>query len=351
MTPQLEWLVRLTLFLLAALLAIFGYLVVRKLWENAKRARIDGMKETYRQAVYGYLLSGSETRLIQPGRGSWKEEALEELLLQCATLFSGDDTTDRIRAFAEKYLSGRYRKLLKGRRWSLRVNSLYRVERFDLRMMAPELRAMAEVSRTTPEEFTLIYKLLAWWGEPDVIGRIAGHRQIFPDFQRRLILSQMPPPLFLEAIRRLDELPEAWRYTAVDVIGIRRHAEYRAELDRLAESADVEMRIRALKALSQFDLVPPKEKYLTHALSDSWQERMMAAKLYGTIRDGMYAESLRTLLADAVWFVRSQAAQSLLSYANGSEELREIAATSEDKYAREMAAEWLERGGAGRHVG
>ena len=70
----------------------------------------------------------------------------------------------------------------------------------------------------------------------------------------------------------------------------------------------------------------------------------MAAKLFGKLRDPIYAEPLLQLLSDPSWFVRSQAAQSILHYPNGQAVLEHAAVHAEDRYARDMAAEWKGRG-------
>ncbi|WP_241738383.1 hypothetical protein [Anoxybacillus flavithermus] len=49
-------------------------------------------------------------------------------------------------------------------------------------------------------------------------------------------------------------------------------------------------------------------------------------------------------MKDAVFSVRSQAAEALLRMPNGLDILEHIAQTSDDRYARDMALEWLERG-------
>ncbi|WP_123040747.1 HEAT repeat domain-containing protein [Cohnella candidum] len=338
-------LLRAVLFLAALLLLTFGYLVVRKVFENFKAKRIAEMKETYMQPVYGYIRTGNESRMVHFNGGRWKEEAIEEILLQCSRLFRDEETGDRIREYAELHLMRRYAKRLSSRLWSHRVNTLHRLERFDLKSSAPVLTDMYLLPRTTMQEKYAILKLLACWGVEgtvDLLGRLDGK---LPDFEQRLILSRMSDRLFRQTVLRLGELPVSWRYTAIDVIGLFRRTEYGPELDGFADSADGETRVRALKALSQFDVIRPKKEYLIHAAAESWQERMMAAKLFGAIRNRQFEDVLVGLMGDPVWFVRSQAAQSLASYPQGAEVLRETAASSDDRFAREMALEWLERGG------
>ncbi len=332
--------------LLFVLVSLFIYLVIRKIILNGRHRKTDELTEKYRQPFYDYLLKGNESRLLLPDRDKRKTEALVQLLMQCAVLFRGDDSLNRIRAYAERYLSSRDREQLGRRSWNRRMQALHRIERFDMRAMEPTLLEMAKRRRTSEEERTILLKLLARWASSSAIDLIAATGTTLPDFQRRLILSQMEPDTFSAFIHRWNDLPSSWQHTAIDTIGIRRAVEHRAMLDELAVSDDGEIRIRSLKALCQLGYAPPSPRYLVHAESADWQERLMAAKLYGVIRSREHGAALASLIGDPNWFVRSQAAQSLLVYEEGARSLRKIAAASEDRFAREMAKEWLERGGA-----
>jgi HEAT repeat protein len=59
----------------------------------------------------------------------------------------------------------------------------------------------------------------------------------------------------------------------------------------------------------------------------------------------MYLPALNRLLSDSSWWVRSQAAQAILAFANGQVLLKNISVTAADPYARDIANEWWGRGG------
>ena len=70
----------------------------------------------------------------------------------------------------------------------------------------------------------------------------------------------------------------------------------------------------------------------------------MAIKACEYIRTPQLTLYLTELMSDSSFYVRSQAAQSLLRLENGVAILTELAVKAEDGYARDMAIQWLERG-------
>jgi hypothetical protein len=76
--------------------------------------------------------------------------------------------------------------------------------------------------------------------------------------------------------------------------------------------------------------------------AEFWPERMMAVKAMGEIARAEYIPVLERMMRDSSWWVRTASAQGLLRYPEGPELLSKIAEHDEDRYARDMAREWLE---------
>jgi hypothetical protein len=296
------------------------------------------------------LLEGERSRLLVPPSSTHVGfVALEQLLEQCAVLLDNEQVMERVHAMALQYFAPIYRERLQSRRWSLRMNSLYMMEKFALRELEEDIAAVLE-RQSSPalpaysDEVAQICKLLAMWDSPRLPARLLEHAPVLSDFHMKLILSKMSGHQFARMIMELDRLPSGWRWAVVDMIGLQRMEAYQADVERWTASEEPELRIRALTALSRMSLIAPKPAYAVHADSASWQERMSAAKLYATIRHPMYLPCLQRLLSDSSWWVRTQAAQAIARYPQGLEVLSEIAATTDDPYARDMAHEWRERG-------
>ena len=70
----------------------------------------------------------------------------------------------------------------------------------------------------------------------------------------------------------------------------------------------------------------------------------MAARLIGAMKAKEGIGDLIHLLHDRSWWVRSQAGQALAKFPEGKTILQEIAETTEDLFARDMAEEWIHKG-------
>lgn len=86
---------------------------------------------------------------------------------------------------------------------------------------------------------------------------------------------------------------------------------------------------------------------LVMALADeSWPVRAMAAQALGRLSATPAVDALSACVGDRSWWVRHHAAYALMSLGDeGRDALCELAARSDDRYAREMAREALDMGG------
>ena len=102
---------------------------------------------------------------------------------------------------------------------------------------------------------------------------------------------------------------------------------------------------RALGRLGMGEAIPA----LVMALTDErWPVRAMAAQALGRLSATPAVEALCECVGDRSWWVRHHAAYALLGLGEeGRDALCELAARASDRYAREMAREALEMGGAG----
>jgi HEAT repeat protein len=91
---------------------------------------------------------------------------------------------------------------------------------------------------------------------------------------------------------------------------------------------------------------------LVMALADeNWPVRAMAAQALGRLSATPAVEALSACVGDRSWWVRHHAAYALVNLGEeGRDALCELAARSDDRYAREMAREALDMGGDTRRA-
>lgn len=83
------------------------------------------------------------------------------------------------------------------------------------------------------------------------------------------------------------------------------------------------------------------ERLKQHLCSSHWQERLMAARLAGKCREERLLPLLYERLSDRSFVVRSEAAAAIARLPGGRTALRAAARTASDRYARDMARQWL----------
>jgi len=345
MGKEIAFAIILVLALAALLTVMFLYLILRKLAENRRRIRLNATSALLEKALLEWLLNGTDTRHMKQSGGKVAGEAAERLLERYAQVMSGDEVQARMRLYAEQVFTDRYRNCLRKPGGGTRMNTLRRIEIFDMRHMVHDLRGlMSRPGRLTPEEKVQTCKLLAKWDSTALLPLLEGRSLAVSHYHRRLIAANMDEAAFGRLLADADAYPGEWQLAAIDVVGIKRMEGRMPALLSMLRHTEEEYRIRALKALSELSLVPADERFLQHAGDAGWEERNMAAKLFGKLRDPIYLDALIGLLSDPSWFVRSQSAQSLMRYPTGTALLEQAAASAEDRYAREIAAEWLIRG-------
>ena len=81
-----------------------------------------------------------------------QKESAEELLKQFSKVLNEKDIIEKVSQFADLHFQEYYRKKLKSRRWSTRMNTLYYIEYLRMETMIPDITKMFTHRRTSHEE-------------------------------------------------------------------------------------------------------------------------------------------------------------------------------------------------------
>jgi hypothetical protein len=325
------------------LVILLVYLVVQKGKENRRQYQLHLYKEWYQRSIVQYVRG--ETRADAFSFSSdLEKEAVLELLDHFANLLEGEAVKERIRLFAEKHFQEWLRRQLKSRRWSMRMNALFFIEDLQMKTMIPDIEQLYHSAVVTKSEETKILTIYAEFGYFSVCQYMISPKYELSEFTYRVVFGHMNEAMLGEMRERFWELPPLGRYAFIDMIGIRRRQHEGEFLEYLLTADEPEIRIRSLKALAAMGCLLGKDELERHLHSPHWQERLMAAKLCGSIKAEQYVPLLIKLLCDVSFPVRAQAAEALARMPHGKEILKKAAVSASDRYARDMAQQWLERG-------
>jgi HEAT repeat protein len=151
-------------------------------------------------------------------------------------------------------------------------------------------------------------------------------------------------PLLVTALEQ-DLQGSALERAAVETLGLAAWRPGRAAIERRLAAGDPELRLAAARALGRLGAIECASSLMAALRDESWQVRAQAARALGRVQAPLAIPSLTRRLSDSAWWVRRHAAYSLAAMGeDGRQALREVADTSADPYARDMAREALDGG-------
>lgn len=334
-----------------ALLLLFFYLMFLKMAVNRRERRKQEWLERLSEgdsAFERYLGAGGYSSRTLVPREQLALEVFEEYLLHRLKLSQTAGEVERIRSYAAKYLAGYCRSRLSSRRKSERLNAMLSAESLRLTVLIPELEGVLKGRKYDAEERHMACRVLARFQHEPVVRLLSEDYFPMPPFVIRQMLQVLDPSWLERLMREPERLPADVRSNLVDVVRIRniRTAEMLALLEALLDSEHQELRIRTLKALANFGYMSDEaiEAFLLRINGvppEQWQERLMAVRLMGSLKDERFLDTLERLMGDPVYLVRTEAAKSVALFRGGRQRLERIAYAHPDRYAREIAAERL----------
>ena len=224
------------------------------------------------------------------------------------------------------------------------MNVLYHIEDFKMSNFQEEVLLLTRKKGLTNQETILILRILASIQYPQISSLLAERFFTLSEYDYRTILIRLENHLFNQFILSFHTEVMNLKKAILDVISLKRDLSYLTFTENIFSSYSGEIKLRALKALAEMGFVKNTNPYIELLYSSKWQERMFAAKLIGAIKEEAAISRLIELLHDQSWWVRSQAGQAINLFPNGKKVLRDVLATSNDEFAKDMAWEWLHKG-------
>ncbi|WP_273835894.1 HEAT repeat domain-containing protein [Guptibacillus sedimenti] len=333
------------LILFVVLTVLFLFLIGQKVRSNHFDRKKSEWKKYYLEHITSATQGKEELRLPE---NYPMIEAFEEVITRYYSLIKGQASTDQMEELVEKTLHDHYKKRLLHHRWSIRMNTLHRIEKLRMISLVEECVSLLDKKRTSELEVIQVLRLLANLQDDRLYMILLDEEKEYPNFY------------YLDLFRRLDDVhldyfidsisnfPHWVQFALIEVMGELGEYKYLRTIESFVTSNDTEFRIRSLKSLVKVGYVTDAMKVKASLHAESWQERMMSARLFKLVRDHRFLEDLLNLLSDESWWVRTTAAESLLAQENGRALLEDVAATHFDPFARDTAKEWLVRGGVDR---
>lgn len=347
--------ITITIILGFLLFCTYIYLVIIKVRNTKIIHKKQSWMDQHQEEIEAYLLHGDIEKITFKPTKSYHFSALEDFFSLYLTNYKVDKANDPVKKFIEHFLLDEYRKRLKDPMWSVRMNTLYFLDLFQLEKLQNDLLDRLKSKDLTNEEEYQIYILLASLGYERLYELFKESRGL-PPFLLNVMLNRLVGDENIdEYIDNFYEFQPSWQLALLDLIRSKNIRSWKVVnfLEDLLHTEDMELRVRALKTFAHIGYVSSRdviskwyekninrEDWLSNAVTG---ERLMSARLLGMIKDESFLPILEELIADSKYNVRAEAAKSIRKYKNGKNKLKEIAANHSDKYSRNIALEWVER--------
>lgn len=349
-----------TVGVISLIVLLLLYLMFRKYQRNRRLNDVAKLTKKMSEAespLNQYIETGERSRRML-AKSEVEKRAIEEMLIHRLSVSRSQLEQERIVELSEHYFADTYADELRSSRWSDRINALLYIEQFRMTRLKPDLLISLNRKSCTGDERFLILRILAIFQAAEIIDELEIAATEYSEIQLLQLVLLIRGERLEQLLEQFENYTPKLRYIIIDSLRINniRTQEVLQLLEELVFSKDAEMRIRAMKALANFGYMSPEaadrmQQQIEQEQSVSWQERLMRVKVINSTREERFLPYLEKLVSDDSYEVRLQSAQALLRYRQGESLLEHIAANHEDRFAKEMAQEMLERRNYERNVG
>ncbi len=294
--------------------------------------------QIYKHVLVDYLayLDGeTDQEPSLPQEEQIRVKVLEKLLSGYASNIKGAENEQRMRRTAERFLADHYRQVLKKGSWAERVNTLFFIEDYQMKLLQKDVKNHYLSLKEKDEEYRQSLRVLATFGDDSVLQMLKSDETISIGLMKECF--RRLPAASIETLKKDQEMPVQVKLSLISYFGETGYYEHLPYVELHIIHEEKEVRLKALAALCQYRYISSANKISPFLTSEVWEERMYAARLSGLLQLTRYSTALMKLAGDPNWWVRFAACEALKQMPDGEILLTFAAEGHEDLYARDMA--------------
>ncbi|MFJ7731843.1 HEAT repeat domain-containing protein [Lysinibacillus sp. NPDC097231] len=328
--------------LLVILFLFTMYLLYQRQREIHFEKERDAYLQKYSQNWYDYLFNDELFSIVLVPRERAQVAAIE--IIFSSYLKNADDVKfkHKIKDFSNLYLKKFYEQDLSSKRWSIRMNALYRIADLQIDELL-DICQKFEKAKISEEEYFQLLKIYSLFQPNLFIERIKEPRANYSESEYRRLFILLEDDVFIRLFEDFNGWTKKIQFAAIDTAAVKRNMQYIDKLKQLLSHDMAEIKIRALKGLYEIGVIDEIESYVPFVTSEMWEVRLMVAKIFKYAPLNYTYPYLEQLLQDENWWVRSQAAKTIAEDRQGITKLQHFMESSNDQYAIEMAQEIVVR--------
>jgi len=339
---SLEFLLAMIALLLIVLGGFMLYIFYQRQREVSFNKSRDHYLKDYSLLWYNYFFNNEIFSVVLIPRGKPQVKAIEMIFSSYLKNISNEEMTRKMKDFSNLYLKQFYEKDLMSKRWSIRMNALYRIADLQLDELLDACRKL-EDTKYSKEEFFQLLKIYSIFQPELFMQKIKVPNANYAESEYRRLFVLLEEDVFIQFFDDFTSWPASIQFAVIDTAGAKRNMKYIDKLEHLLMNDDDEIKIRALKGLFEIGVIENIDPYIPFVTSDLWEVRLMIGKIFKFVPLAYTFPYLKQLLQDENWWVRNQAAKTIAEDRDGIEKLKEFISYSTDAYALEMAQEIITR--------
>ncbi|MDL4842894.1 HEAT repeat domain-containing protein [Aquibacillus rhizosphaerae] len=338
-------LIFLNVSILFLLLLFLSYLLIVKDRRTKKENEMKQINLFMDPYVKAFVFNGEIIpRTLFKQRGIYFE-VLEKQLYQLYSYVNKENEKDRIDNLVQAYLLEYYQEKLKHRRLSIRMNALYYIEDFNITYFEKEL--MKRYRQNNYEDLSEKYQVMRVLSSNqsyDYFNFSVLDKEEHPKFIYKDMLQRFDKSYSLQYINFFSLLPMNFKKAILEWIGEVKELSKISFIEATLHDKQDEIRISALKALYHLGVVSDVNLIVEFSSSELYQERVLFARLAMIMQKQRLKSLLIQMVTDSNWFVRQAVGEAIASYSDGNIILEYILESHQDRFARDLAVQWLEVG-------
>ena len=174
---------------LSLILAILSvYIVIKSMKEKAFAKRIKAYIQSKEELWYRYFNNEIALPQVLIPNNDIEMQAVEEIFLAYVKNISNSGIKEKIRKFSNQYLRQYYLKLLLSNKWSLRMNTLYRIIDFNIDSLAAECQKLRKRAKLSPEELFQLLIIYSIFDEPGFIKEFVSFSTKLSEYEYKKML-------------------------------------------------------------------------------------------------------------------------------------------------------------------
>lgn len=326
--------------LIIILFVFLLYLFLHRHRENSRVAARERYLKRHTQSWYEYLFEYNHYSVTLEPRTRTDVEAIEVIFSSYIRNVINPEIIQKIQEFSNSCLKKYYKEDLLSKRWSIRMNALYRIAEFKIDELVEECKKL-ENKKISREEYFQLFKVYSVCQVGTFVEKLKSIQGTYPESEYRRLLILLDNEVLIQFFEDFQSWPIHIQLAVIDTAASKKHMQYVDLLKKILSEDNSELRIRALKGIYEIGIVDEIESYIPFVTSNKWEERLMVAKLFKHSPIDYVYTYLEKLLQDEHWRVRAQAAATLAEGRQGTHKLKQFIQLSDDKYAVEIATEML----------